>query len=1515
MDQRKQFGAGYVRPGGAVKHPVSDFRVTPSSLAPAAAVQVSPASVYVAVTPVNASKLTPKQLWQGRPRSFSELRRGTKALVRVLVRKSLSAASRLRVLGVGSARMGWQMLRHPKLTLRRIIHTWIPAFAGMTKRGARMTWWVVVHPRRSLAIASRAVRTNFKPIATSAASLVLIMGSSVFLSHYFTRFNVAPGALGLLPKTSVEVKLIQTKNGTVNYHAASDSSVKNKVVLADPTDATDGHNLYEASLSKDPGKGLTFSQATTANNQSTPSIPNVPGLPSGAGQSDPNAKLSFSLTPLGGGVQHGRVVDGRLQYPSDGGQRFYTFRKNGIAEDILLTKAPGNTAQYQWRLDLPSSLEARMMGNGSVGIYSANAGLFGNVQVGDQKSQALLDKARKNGQKDTLAFVLPAPFIKSMDGRTNYQDAKFGLKGNILTLTATNLQKQTYPLSIDPSTVVVTSTSDFRTGFDDGMIDYTTTANQITRSGISGGATGTWNYTAGSASCATFTGTCSSATFTTTRGIHASIAYNGYLYIIGGYNGSFFNDVQYAPINSNGTIGTWNYTAGSASCATFTGTCSSGTFTGARWGHSSVVYNGYLYVIGGSGVSTFDDVQYAPINANGTIGTWASTTSFTTARVAQTSVVYDGYLYIIGGSTFASTTSCAVGSASTWYCNDVQYAPINANGTIGSWNTTTTFTTARAYHTSVVYNGYLYISGGTNGSYLNDVQYAQIQPMGTLGKFIQQSSAFTTTRNNHASVIYNGYLYIVGGNSSGTALQDVSYCPINSDGSVGTCTQQTTAFPNPRYSEAFVAYNGFLYLAGGSGSATFSDVVYSSMSSSGALVCPSGTTCTTGVFTQVASALPAVRTSGAGFAYNGFFYVAGGAAAGVSINDVLRSQINANGSLSCPSGFTCSGSSVFTQQTTAFANARVQLAASVYNGYVYISGGRDTAAGSTYYNDIQYSQFNSNGTLACPTGATCTGGNVFAAAQTFTTARQQPTTVASSGYLYIIGGDNGSVLNDIQYCPLASNGTVGTCSTLVSPMAGSRTGARAALYGGNIYISGGLGTGTSCVSSYCNDVQRFWLAQMGQATSPWQSTSSFTTARFNHTSVAYNGYLYVIGGLSGISATGCTTGAGSAWYCSDVQYAPINSDGTLGTWATTTSFAPARSGHTSIAYNGYLYIVGGLTNASATGCTSGSASTWYCNDVQYALICTGSNNGVGGCGSTAGTVGTWNSTTSFATARYIHASVAYNGYLYIMGGLHATSDTACNGTAHVDCSDVQYALICTGSNNGVGGCGSTAGTVGTWNSTTSFATARNGPSSVAYNGYLYVIGGYDGSNLRSDVQYALICTGSNNGVGGCGSTAGTVGTWNVTNGFGTARTQSVSIAYNGYLYVIGGNGTNSSNDCNSSGFCSGVQYAPINVNGTIGSWDMTTSFATGRNGHTAVIYNGYLYVTGGKHTNSADTACNAVSSIYCSDVQYNALVNSVQSGHYERTVDTGSGSALIQSIVYNGTTACGAQLQYAAADS
>ncbi len=289
-------------------------------------------------------------------------------------------------------------------------------------------------------------------------SVIVVAAVGLALTYHNHQYSFSKPELSLLGKPSVDVSKIKETATDFQYNRSDETkpSTKNSITAsASPTDSS-GQFPYQATLAKSAGDGITFG--------------------------DSKGDLSFKLIPLSG-QGDGQLDSGRVTYPQGFSQKqVYTFKRNGLKEDIVLTGAPGKTAQWQWKLELGDKLSAKLLPNGGVGIYSASPNLYGNLQISDAKSQALVDKARTT-DKSYLAFVLPAPFIKDGRGVENREDVNFKLDGNTLTLQARNLINQHYPITLDPS-VVVSSTADFQTSnFDDGMINYGT-ADQIGRSNV-----------------------------------------------------------------------------------------------------------------------------------------------------------------------------------------------------------------------------------------------------------------------------------------------------------------------------------------------------------------------------------------------------------------------------------------------------------------------------------------------------------------------------------------------------------------------------------------------------------------------------------------------------------------------------------------------------------------------------------------------------------------------------------------------------------------------------------------------------------------------------------------------------------------------------------------------------------------------------------------------------------------------------------------------------------------------
>ena len=810
---------------------------------------------------------------------------------------------------------------------------------------------------------------------------------------------------------------------------------------------------------------------------------------------------------------------------------------------------------------------------------------------------------------------------------------------------------------------------------------------------------------------------------------------------------------------------------------------------------------------------------------------------------------------------------------------------------------------------------------GNNESDLT-IGTSSISEAGLTGGTLAGSTWLTATAvlpvatQNSSSVVYNGYVYEIGGaNSGGTALQTVEYAQLNSNGSLNnvgvscptgwpidsssTWCVNTTGLPAITTASNATVYNGYLYSIGGHGGGPLATVEYAQPSSSGVLStmtsCPSGWTLSTNDYwCYDTSSLQTADQNGALAVYNNYVYVIGGYNGG-ALQTVEYAQFGAVGALatlsSCASGWTLSTSNQWCYNSTSLPAASQTNAAAAYNGYLYEIGGVNSSALTT----VDYTAINS--TNGSP-GTWADAGNDLLV------ATRSSSSIVYNGYLYEIGGYvSGAASTNVEYAPLYANGTDGAWNYTSALPAANYT-ASAVQYNGNLIQLGGENTSSTVVPT----IYTVAIEPAGYLSTNWNSLTPFTTtsmpARNGFGAVAYNGYLYVMGGIASASTGDCTTGGD---YCNGVFYDSISSSGALGVSWTKDSAAtfpssspnmPARSDFSAVAYDGYMYVMGGQANASGGDCTTTSDD---CNGVFYDSI------------SSTGALGTaWTSTAAFSStssgtmpARLGLSAVAYNGYLYVMGGQTDASGVEC-ATTNDFCNGVWYDSI-----------GSTGALGSTWTPTTFFSSTSSGTmparaffGAVTNNGYLYVMGG------QADASAGDCTTGGDycNGVwyDSIGSTGALGSAWTSTTPFSSssptmpARSDFGTIVYNGYLYVVSGKANASGGDCTATyNFCNGVFYAPLNSNGTIGSWASTTTFTTtsmpARDDFGTVVYNGYLYVLGGKA--SASTGDCTATYNYCNGV-FDSPINNGGSGTVGSWTDVGhdlpTGTYSATSVAYNG---------------
>ncbi|MCA9450370.1 MAG: hypothetical protein KC931_24825, partial [Candidatus Omnitrophica bacterium] len=166
----------------------------------------------------------------------------------------------------------------------------------------------------------------------------------------------------------------------------------------------------------------------------------------------------------------------------------------------------------------------------------------------------------------------------------------------------------------------------------------------------------------------------------------------------------------------------------------------------ARWKHTSVSYDGKLWVMGGN--RSLNDVWSSP---NGEGWTLVTGDAEWTGREDHTSLVYNGKMWVMGG----------------WFDRSSIFGRLNDvwSSTDGSqWEAATMEApwSARYGHASVVHNGKMWVLGGYRGdTYLNDAWYSTDGVNWTAATL----DGGWPARADMTSASFDGKIWIMGGNS------------------------------------------------------------------------------------------------------------------------------------------------------------------------------------------------------------------------------------------------------------------------------------------------------------------------------------------------------------------------------------------------------------------------------------------------------------------------------------------------------------------------------------------------------------------------------------------------------------------------------------------------------------------------------------------------------------------------------------------------------------------------------
>jgi hypothetical protein len=226
-----------------------------------------------------------------------------------------------------------------------------------------------------------------------------------------------------------------------------------------------------------------------------------------------------------------------------------------------------------------------------------------------------------------------------------------------------------------------------------------------------------------------------------------------------------------------------------------------------------------------------------------------------------------------------------------------------------------------------------------------------------------------------------------------------------------------------------------------------------------------------------------------------------------------------------------------------------------YGGYAYCVGGSyDDSA-----DDVAFAYYAPIST---------TGLGQWSATTSYPIPADSQACVASSGYIYCLGGENetagtnatSAYSSSAWYAPLSSSGIGAWNRTTAYPSPVYFPSC--AGYGGYIYCVGGeSSTGTPQSSAY-------YATLSSKGIGHWTATTAYPFQGAGQDCLTSSSYIYCIGGWSGGSS-----------YTGDVFYALISPDG-IGTWEQAGAYPVGLTTACVLSPAGYAYCIGGYAGSS-----------------------------------------------------------------------------------------------------------------------------------------------------------------------------------------------------------------------------------------------------------------------------------------------------------------------------------------------
>jgi len=635
--------------------------------------------------------------------------------------------------------------------------------------------------------------------------------------------------------------------------------------------------------------------------------------------------------------------------------------------------------------------------------------------------------------------------------------------------------------------------------------------------------------------------------------------------------------VDYTSYSAMGAGTPWKqqYDINSLQSGDITGWTTSGSLDSKNTINSLIIVTkNKVHAIGGNampGGSLQNVVNTATIRDDGTLTGWSASTPFPYTISYGQAVVTKNRVYVFGGFINGSYTAT------------VYTALINADGTLGAWTTSeNSLPTPVGFSQIVVTKNRVYSLGGANSSgSITAVYTAPINSDGTLGVWTTSSNSLPVAIRNSQVVVTKNRAYLLGGDVNGTNSSVVYTAVINSDGTLGAWSNANNNLPGGiAYSQAIVTKNK-VYMLGGHNGSPVSTVYTAPVNADGTL----GTWSTS-------TSLPAVLSNSQAIVTKGRVYLLGGSTSGESSPTIYTATIAGgtadysifhDGTINKFDGSDISGSTILydtyddfslnTQPgsgqpwknqyeinsshtgdtlsawttTTSLPTTITESNAVVTKNRVYLLGGH---VSNNQSSAIYTAPINADGTLG-----------------TWTTAGNLPISISSTqaivakNRVYIIGPST------IYSAPINTDGTLGVWS-LIGNAPSNAYDSQVVVIKNRLYIFSGLNT----ISCIIND---------DGTLSNWTTAATFTDSMYYGQAIVIKNRVYILGSVdSSLSLPS-----------NKIYYAPINADGTLGNWTLYSTMPTRLCEFQFFVSKNTLFIIGGCSQFTYG---SARTDVYYC---------------------------------------------------------------------------------------------------------------------------------------------------------------------------------------------------------------------------------------------------------------------------------------------------------------------------------